>query len=70
MYGLYRVQCIVCIVFLYSLFYTYIDVAREFKTLQQGISFHRSWLTVHRSWLTVTGLGSAVTGLGSAVHRS
>ena len=43
MYSLYS--------FLFSLFYTYIDVAREFKTKRQGVSRHRSWLTVHRSWL-------------------
>ena len=48
-----RVQCIVCIVFLFSLFYTYIDVVREFKTKRQGVSLHRSLLTVHRSLLTV-----------------
>ena len=47
MYGL----CIVCRVFLFFLFYTYIGVAREFKTLQQGVSLHRSWLSLHRSLL-------------------
>ena len=37
--------------FFVFLFYTYIDIAREFKTKRQGVSRHRSWLTRHRSWL-------------------
>ena len=62
MYSLYS--------FLFSLFYTYIGVAREFKTKRQGVSLHRSLLIGHRSWLSrhrLTGHGQQGVGNGSSL---